>query len=227
MCGSSSLKRPCQSGYGHGWRCLLRKGTSYLRHVSISQELVEHHIPIYVPLMASAGVLKPSPTSLYHLFSFVAIFFPPAKIQDSECSEGCESAARTTGLGVLEDVLFLICLLDLKVRLGTDPIVGCLGLAHLCVSHHVAIEDVEYGECLSEAVVTCLDSAEATATKLYSTIGKGRRKPIGWRVASVAINSRRATRCVCMFIARVLLRRMGRQQTLGMLYALASHQSSW
>lgn len=90
---------------------------------------------MYVPLMASVGVLKPSPTSLYHLFSFVATFFPPAKIQDSACSEGCESAARTTGLGVLEDVLFLICLLDLKLQLGIGLIIGCLRLAHLCVSH--------------------------------------------------------------------------------------------
>ena len=62
-------------------------------------------------------------------------------------------------------MLFLICLLDLKLRLGTDPTVGYLGLAHLCVGHRVAIEVVEYDEWLSEVVVTCLGSAEATATK--------------------------------------------------------------
>jgi hypothetical protein len=36
--------------------------------------------PIYVPLIASEGVLNPRPTSLYHLFSFVAIFLPASRI---------------------------------------------------------------------------------------------------------------------------------------------------
>ena len=33
--------------------------------------------PMYVPLIASEGVLNPRPTSLYHRFSFVETFLPP------------------------------------------------------------------------------------------------------------------------------------------------------
>lgn len=35
-------------------------------------------IPMYVPWIASEGVLNPRPTSLYHRFSFVATFLPPS-----------------------------------------------------------------------------------------------------------------------------------------------------
>ena len=154
---------------------------------------------MYVPLMASVGVLKPSPTSLYHLFSFVAIFFPPARIQDSACSEECESAIRTTGLGVLEDVLFLICLLDLKLELGTDPIMSYLRLAHLCVSHRVVIEVVRYGEWLSEVVVTCLDSAEATATE---TIQYNRQRPkkADWMASRVSYHQFTTRDAMCAHV---------------------------
>ena len=65
----------------------------------------------------------------------------------------------------------MICLLDLKQWLGTDPTIDCLCLAHLCVGHRVVVVDVvEYREWLSEVVVTCLDSAEATATETIQDI---------------------------------------------------------
>lgn len=39
-------------------------------------------VPMYVPLIASEGVLNPRPTSLYHRFSFVDTFFPPALVHN-------------------------------------------------------------------------------------------------------------------------------------------------
>ena len=45
------------------------------------------HAPIYVPFIASAGVLNPRPTSLYQRLSFVDTFFPP--FHQTFCGQTC------------------------------------------------------------------------------------------------------------------------------------------
>ena len=63
--------------------------------------------------MASEGVLNPRPTSLYHLLFRVETFFPAVgrSISLLVCPTG---SARTLGLGVLEEVLFLVGLFNLS-----------------------------------------------------------------------------------------------------------------
>lgn len=56
--------------------------------------------------MASDGVLKPKPTSLYHLLSFVTIFLPPTR---HELQYLMQLLGRwlTLDFGILKDVLLL------------------------------------------------------------------------------------------------------------------------
>lgn len=63
----------------------------------------------------------------------------------------------------------------------------------------VAIDVVGYGERPSEIVVTCLDSAEATATK---TIQYDRKRPKGadWMASTVDHDARRDV-CACLLHA--------------------------
>lgn len=77
---------------------------------------------MYAPLIASLGVLKPRPTSLYHLFSFVATFFPARIV--SMLLSFTELLLHTSYFGVLEKMLFLECLLYLRMitRLAIDTI---------------------------------------------------------------------------------------------------------
>jgi hypothetical protein len=77
---------------------------------------MKSNAPIYVPLIASAGVLKPRPTSLYHRFSFVAIFLPPFHSQPtvSMLTRVLNDSKRTPCFGILEEMLFLESLLDLN-----------------------------------------------------------------------------------------------------------------
>lgn len=63
--------------------------------------------------MASEGVLNPKPTSLNHLLFRVETFFPAVgrRISNFVCPTG---SARTLGLGVLEEMLFLVGLFNLS-----------------------------------------------------------------------------------------------------------------
>ena len=65
--------------------------------------------------MASAGVLKPRPTSLYHLLALVTL--TPARFDKIQLRNAAHRQLRecrlTSGLGVLEKVLLLIVTLDL------------------------------------------------------------------------------------------------------------------
>jgi hypothetical protein len=82
--------------------------------------------------MASDGVLKPRPTSLYHRFSLVAIFLPPAEVYAQNNKVGVtldQSRAphsdrggtwRTLDLGVLEEVLLVVGLLGLTRRQASE-----------------------------------------------------------------------------------------------------------
>jgi hypothetical protein len=49
---------------------------------------------MYVPLMASAGVLKPRPTSLYQRFSLVETFLPPEQGMSTQKTLTTQDAPR-------------------------------------------------------------------------------------------------------------------------------------
>jgi hypothetical protein len=62
--------------------------------------------------MASEGVLNPKPTSLYHRFSFVAIFFPPS--MQVKSGANVQVVQRTTRFRIKKNILPLKCLLYLN-----------------------------------------------------------------------------------------------------------------
>jgi hypothetical protein len=64
--------------------------------------------------MASAGVLKPRPTSLYHRFSLVETTLPPVQTRAQWAIHRAAPAALTAGLCVLEQMLLLVCLFNLR-----------------------------------------------------------------------------------------------------------------
>jgi hypothetical protein len=70
--------------------------------------------------MASEGVLNPRPTSLYHLFCLVTIFLPPTEqkttMHQKQSNRAYKRPKRTAGFGVLEEVLLLESLFDLRKK---------------------------------------------------------------------------------------------------------------
>lgn len=80
--------------------------------------------PMYVPLMASVGVLKPKPTSLNHRLSFVAIFRPPKiktkvqKIRDIFSNTSTYHGLLHSGKDVAFGRLFLPEKMIVKVKLN-------------------------------------------------------------------------------------------------------------